>query len=249
MHFDDVQVSSAGRIADFGWLAGSSDVKVRWPLIASVLSHCLLLLALLRPGEPTFVKPNAIAAGTNGTAVTQIYWPGQRDDHTQDSSADRTQARDAAKASREKRLEWQRSQKKQRPAKDGQPVHLAKADEIPTSLDQPGAHQSAPAGSPFGSLSYGAVFGMEIRPAYPLSGSDPIASPGELPPGFEGDVVVEVTIDEQGTIVDKSVIQSINPALDAKSLLALATWRFRPATRNGIPIASKHDVYFHFRSR
>jgi outer membrane biosynthesis protein TonB len=45
------------------------------------------------------------------------------------------------------------------------------------------------------------------------------------------------------------VIQGINPALDSKSLSALANWRFRPATRNGAPIASKHDVYFHFRSQ
>ena len=81
------------------------------------------------------------------------------------------------------------------------------------------------------------------------SGSDPVADPGELPLGFEGDVIVEVTIDDQGNIVGKSVIQGINPALDSKSLSALANWRFRPATRNGAPIASKHDVYFHFRSQ
>ena len=89
---------------------------------------------------------------------------------------------------------------------------------------------------------------MEIRPAYPLMGSDPVADPGELPAGFEGDVIVEVTIDELGNIIAKSVIQGINPALDAKSIAALANWRFRPATKNGVPIASKHDVYFHFRA-
>jgi TonB family protein len=60
-------------------------------------------------------------------------------------------------------------------------------------------------------------------------------------------VVVEVTIDEQGNIVDKAVIRGINPVLDSKSLAALANWQFHPATKNGVPIPSKHDVYFHFR--
>jgi len=37
--------------------------------------------------------------------------------------------------------------------------------------------------------------------------------------------------------------------LDEKALAAAQNWRFRPATRNGVAIASKQDYIFHFRAR
>jgi TonB family protein len=87
------------------------------------------------------------------------------------------------------------------------------------------------AGSLYGSLSYGTFTGPEIRPALP------IVSP---------DVIVEITIDEAGAIVQKIVIQSLGPAVDQKVLAALENWRFTPASKNGVPIPSKQDVYYHF---
>ena len=87
--------------------------------------------------------------------------------------------------------------------------------------------------------------GDEIRPALPVSSSDPVVDAADLPPS-EGSVIVEVTIDEKGNIVRKSVIESLTPAIDAKVLAALENWRFLPATRNGVAIPSKQDVYYHF---
>jgi TonB family protein len=77
---------------------------------------------------------------------------------------------------------------------------------------------------------------------------DPVYYPWELQ-DYEGNVVVEVTIDQLGQIVSKTVLQSMGPKLDEKALAALENWRFRPATRNGAPIASKQDCIFHFRAR
>ena len=34
--------------------------------------------------------------------------------------------------------------------------------------------------------------------------------------------------------------------LTKEEVEALDNWRFRPATRNGVAIASKQDVYYHF---
>jgi hypothetical protein len=45
------------------------------------------------------------------------------------------------------------------------------------------------------------------------------------------------------------VVQSLGPAIDAKVLAALENWRFRPATRDGVPIPSKQDVVYHFKPR
>jgi TonB family protein len=97
-------------------------------------------------------------------------------------------------------------------------------------------------------LNSGPFSGNEIRPALPVSTSDPVAYPWELPDS-EGNVVVEIVIDTRGDIVDKKVLHSLGPKLDEKVLLALDNWHFQPATRNGAPIASKQDAIFHFRAR
>jgi TonB family protein len=113
-------------------------------------------------------------------------------------------------------------------------------------------NNSAPApfaGSPYGSLSEGPSAGEEIRPALPAVTSEPHVDPDELRGVAEGNVVVEIVIDERGAIVRKSVVQSMGPAIDAKVLAALENWRFRPATRDGVPIPSKQDVVYHFKPR
>jgi protein TonB len=55
-----------------------------------------------------------------------------------------------------------------------------------------------------------------------------------------------VTIDDQGKIIELKLTQSLSPAIDQLVLAAVAKWQFLPATRNGTPIASKQDVYYHF---
>ena len=92
------------------------------------------------------------------------------------------------------------------------------------------------------------MYGDEIRPALPVATADPVAYPWELP-AMGGRVVVEITIDERGEIVRKTVLESLGAKLDQKVLEALNNWHFRPATHNGVAIASKQDAVFHFRAR
>ncbi len=104
-------------------------------------------------------------------------------------------------------------------------------------------------GSPYGSLTYGAVSGLEVRPAVRIFGSEPILDTDDLAGISEGNEIIELTIDAQGSIVEKSVLQSLGPVVDTRVLTALADWRFRPATRDGVAIPSKQDVYYHFPIR
>jgi TonB family protein len=62
-------------------------------------------------------------------------------------------------------------------------------------------------------------------------------------------VVIEFTIDEHGDVIRTAVVQSMGPELDEKALAAAGNWHFRPATQNGVAIASKQDYIFHFRAR
>ena len=103
------------------------------------------------------------------------------------------------------------------------------------------------AGSPLGSVSEGMLTGPDVRPALPITYPDPRVELSDLPGGTpEGDEIVEITIDAQGTIVQKIVISSLSPTVDAKVLAALGNWHFLPATRFGVPIPSKQDVHYHF---
>jgi TonB family protein len=104
---------------------------------------------------------------------------------------------------------------------------------------------SPPAGTPYG--SQGSAFGDEVRPALPINAYEPVVDPNELPGHVEGSIVVEITIDDRGNIVQKTVLQSLGAAIDNKVLAALENWHFRPATRNGVAIPSKQDVYYHFK--
>jgi TonB family protein len=106
----------------------------------------------------------------------------------------------------------------------------------------------APAGLPYGSVPGGPIYGNEIRPALPVTMPDPVVYPWQLPPS-EGNVVIEFTIDERGEVIRTEVIHSMGPELDEKALAAAGNWRFRPATKNGVAIASKQDYIFHFRAR
>jgi TonB family protein len=92
------------------------------------------------------------------------------------------------------------------------------------------------------------VYGDEIRPALPIATSDPVVYPWQRPTS-EGKVVIEITIDERGEIVRKTVLESLGPEIDNKCLAALENWRFQPATHNGVPIPSKQDAVFPFKAR
>jgi hypothetical protein len=47
-------------------------------------------------------------------------------------------------------------------------------------------------------------------------------------------------------VVQTKILQAIGYGIDQKVVAALQEWRFRPATRNGVAIPSKHDVHYHF---
>jgi protein TonB len=107
--------------------------------------------------------------------------------------------------------------------------------------------ETARAGMPTGSLFSGPSSGVDARPALPLVFPDPSIYPWQLK-GVQGDVVVEVTIDQQGNVTNTKVLQSLKEEIDEKCIATLLNWRFRPATIDGVAISSRQDVHFHFPS-
>jgi TonB family protein len=55
---------------------------------------------------------------------------------------------------------------------------------------------------------------------------------------LQGDVGLELEVDENGMVVRAEVTQPLDPALDANAIVAATRWRYSPARFNGVPRAS-----------
>jgi TonB family protein len=110
-----------------------------------------------------------------------------------------------------------------------------------------GDHNSH-AGSPLGTMIDGPITGHEVHVAYPVVYPDPPVDRAGLPHDLQGDVVIEVTIDSQGNVVETKIVQAIGHGIDEKIEATLRRWHYQPATLDGSPVASRHDVHFHFPS-
>ena len=198
-------------------------------LLISFALHCLPVALLILASRPIFVAPSSVALGHNGAALTHLYWP--------DASPD------AATTPSPMQISLPKTARKPVAA----PPIVAQASAPIFPMDQ-ATHASA-AGASYGSAAEGPFSGHDIRPALPMSEHDPIVNTDDLPGGVEGTIVVEITIDAEGNVISKSVLQSLGPSIDGEVLNALDSWHFRPATRDGTPIASKQDVVYHFKPR
>jgi TonB family protein len=232
----------------FAQLNPGTSRNQRRVLAGSLALHGLLFAWLLHTPEPQLLTPASIAIGHNGKVVTRLYFPTQSPDDSTTSSPD-----SASEVYRHQRLGREKLTLKQNSG-------LAKLPLPSAPLTPSGAEDSAetatlsklghgaPAGLPYGSLPGGPVYGDEIRPALPIATSDPLVYPWQRPDS-EGKVVIEITIDERGEIVRKTVLQSLGSMIDNKCLAALENWHFHPATHNGAPIPSKQDAIFPFKAR
>ena len=63
---------------------------------------------------------------------------------------------------------------------------------------------------------------------------------------FQGTVVLEIVIDERGYPTNFKILSPLGLGLDAKAVEAVKQWRFRPAMKNGKPVAviARIDVSF-----
>ncbi len=200
----------------------------RWgfSLVLSAVVHGAVLLVLCWPAAPIFIRPS-IARGDGGTATpdsTTLYLP--MDFHL---------------AVREQPLLslHMAAQKK---------AQKAKIQKRLNDLELEKTADSTEAGSTSGSSIAGDLSGDDVKPALPSVFPDLRILRSELPNGVQGDVIVEITIDTQGNVVEAKLLQGLGHGVDEKVIAVLHDWHFRPATRNGVAIASKQDVHYHFPS-
>jgi periplasmic protein TonB len=67
-----------------------------------------------------------------------------------------------------------------------------------------------------------------------------------LPHGTQGEVVLDVTIDPTGQVADLQILATLGYGVDGAVVDTVRTWKFSPATRDGVPIASVQELHFHY---
>ncbi len=197
-------------------------------LLLSLAAHVLVLLVLAHR-SPVTVIPREVALGSPYSSGSVIYLAPLGAERAHD-----TAPLEIAKAA-------------PKPQLSSRPKPVAAKREEPSKTAANAPEITASAGSPYGAHVPGApLTGEAVMPALPQVFPDPPIARTDLPPGVSGDVIVEVTIDEQGNVTGLKLTQGIGYGIDEKVLAVLRHWHFRPATQNGSTIASQHLVHFHY---
>ena len=206
--------------------------RKRWDLalLISFAAHVVVLLVLTHRSAPVFIMPSDVALGTPGSSGSVIYLA--------------PVGRESAVATPAKpKLKLNASVPKVPPP----PTPAPRDNSNPAESSN--LEATARGGSLYGARIPGTpLTGHEIVPALPQVFPDPAISRADLPPGVQGDVVVEVTIDEQGNVIETKLIRGIGYGIEDRVLATLRQWHFRPACKDGVTIASQHIVTFHYPS-
>lgn len=82
----------------------------------------------------------------------------------------------------------------------------------------------------------------------PLRKVDPKYPPALRDHHIQGEVVLYAVIRQDGSVDSIQLVQGIDPTLNNDAMKALAQWKFRPAERNGHPVALQAVVRIPFRA-
>ena len=96
----------------------------------------------------------------------------------------------------------------------------------------------------------------QVPLSHPLLTTEPLVVVVRVDPDYtrearelrlEGRVVLHVWADRKGHLERIRVVRSMGHGLDEKAIEAVKQWRFRPARKNGVPIASEGTIDMDFR--
>jgi TonB family protein len=86
-----------------------------------------------------------------------------------------------------------------------------------------------------------------VEPAVKISGDAPRLPEVARRRKMTGSVLVDIEVDEQGHVASVVIRESGGAILDVAVRAALKDWKFRPATRDGVPVRGTLPYRFSFR--
>ncbi len=219
-----------------GLQTASSGLPRHRSVVVSVAAH-LALLATIVFHNPRVIDlgPAWLADGDGSHTYKLIYLAPDAND---------SPPPDAAKL----RFPQPAGKPRPRPPQPQVPKRALEPQQVIAAADAEGGDHNSHAGSLLGTMIDGPITGHEVHVAYPVVYPDPPVDRAGLPRDLVGDVVIEVTIDSQGSVVETRIVQAIGHGIDEKIEATLRRWHYQPATLDGTPVASRHDVHFHFPS-
>lgn len=63
---------------------------------------------------------------------------------------------------------------------------------------------------------------------------------------IEGTVTIEIVVDKKGDVVDAKVVKGLGHGLDENAIVAVKEWKYKPAEKDGTPIAVRMEVTVEF---
>lgn len=88
----------------------------------------------------------------------------------------------------------------------------------------------------------------ELSGPSPIHKVDPKYPPTLINEHVEGEVILYAVIRRDGSVDSIQVVHGIDEQLDANAMNALSQWKFRPATRNGVPVELEAIVHIPFHA-
>ena len=185
-------------------------------IFLSVALHCAVISLLLIRGR-THIAPMLLPGDTRGHQLTLTYLPGRAPQPAMTTAAAKPTIQPPIPTSR--------------PAQ-------------PTTASP---NQSSPASaSPDSTTGADSLGTGNINIAYLDSFRSPKPDLSSLPRGVSGDVILDVTIDAAGKIVDLKKLSGVGYGIDESVIATVQSWVFHPATKDGTPVVSEQELHFHY---
>jgi len=183
----------------------------------------LLLLGILIHQRGSFVAPIRLPGNEHGTNLMVTYLPGRAPVQATTPNPKTTPQQAAANT----------------------PLPTPPTPKLKTNTDSPNTNSPATPNpdSTTGADSLGEG-NINIALASYFPAPKPDLSP--LPGGTKGDVILDVVIDTAGKIADIKMTSGLGHGIDETVIATVQQWTFKPATRDGKPVASEQELRFHY---
>ena len=89
--------------------------------------------------------------------------------------------------------------------------------------------------------------GGNVSQPIPIYEPDPPYSEEARKAKYQGTVVLSIIVDAQGAVHNVQVVKPLGLGLDENALRTVKTWKFKPAERNGVPVAVQVTIEISFR--
>jgi TonB family protein len=92
------------------------------------------------------------------------------------------------------------------------------------------------------------VTSADLSGPSPIKKTDPRYPPTLINEHVEGEVVLYAVIRADGSVDSVELVRGVDQQLDANAMDALSQWKFRPASRQGVPVDLEAIVHIPFRA-